>query len=173
MTKRYTGYCPEHRLPIKRGQTVTIKKGTMVKTVGKPEKAAGRTYKIKVHHLMCGSVEYTSHHGELVHAVNPKVCWPGPGGYWSEADINDIPEAAPATEYEVNVDGKVFFVDLKDAEVDVYYSMLDGLVSSSHAGCAKLVDGVLTNRDSRTLKDAQWDVIEAQLTQLIAKSISV
>ena len=29
----------------------------------------------------------------MVHLENPKVCWPGTGGYWCEADINDLLEA--------------------------------------------------------------------------------
>lgn len=86
---RFEGYYEKHELPLKPGQMVTIKKGTVIKTVGKDPKPAGRTYKIEIHHILCGMTD-----GEK--KTPPKVVWPGPGGYWSEADINDIPEALEA-----------------------------------------------------------------------------
>ena len=91
--KPYMGACRDQELPIKRGMMVTIKKGTIVKTVGRAPKPAGKTYKIKVHSLGGGSNQYRGYHGDIMPAQNPTVVWAGPGGYWSEADINDIPEA--------------------------------------------------------------------------------
>jgi len=93
--KQFEGYC--ENLPIKAGMTVTIKKGTIVKTIGRDPKPAGKTYKVKVHHTLCGQNQYRDSRGfmqtGIVPSKNPTVCWAGPGGYWSEADINDIPEA--------------------------------------------------------------------------------
>lgn len=91
--KTFMGHCKDQDLPIKPGMTVTIKKGVLVKTVGKPPHLAGKTYKVKVHHLLPGSNQYRDYHGDISAAQNPKIVWPGPGGYWSEVDINDIPEA--------------------------------------------------------------------------------
>lgn len=85
----FVGFHAPETLPIKAGDVVTIKKGVIVKTVGREPKPAGRTYKIKVHHVGCGMV---AHNGNP--AWNPTVVWPGPGGYWSEVDINDVPEVA-------------------------------------------------------------------------------
>lgn len=101
-TKKFEGYCNESSLPIKQGMTVTIKKGVMVKTVYKEAKPAGKTYKIKVHHILPGHTK-VYHRQENVapynfievreNLENPKLVWAGPGGYWSEVDINDVPEA--------------------------------------------------------------------------------
>lgn len=97
MSERLEGY--HETLPIKRGDIVLIKKGTMIKTVGKEPRPAGKTYKIKVDHTLPGRSEIklrqndTPPHGfweERINHENPKVVWPGPGGYWSEADINDV-----------------------------------------------------------------------------------
>jgi hypothetical protein len=95
MTKRYEGYHDERTLPIKQGMTVTIKKGTMVKTFGKDPKPAGKTYKVKVVFLGCGQNAHV-YRGEAIPAVNPSVSWAGPGGYWSDVDINDLPEVNEA-----------------------------------------------------------------------------
>jgi len=90
---KYLGYHDD--LPIKQGQIVTIKKGTMVRCNG-VTKPAGRTYKITIHHILPGQNLYVEGNAfrRTVHPVmTPKVVWPGSGGYWAEADINDIPEA--------------------------------------------------------------------------------
>lgn len=102
MNKKFEGYCDTHSLPIKQGMTVTIRKGVMVKTVYKEAKPAGKTYKIKVHHILPGRTKI-HHLQESIppynfmevkeHLDNPKLVWAGPGGYWSEVDINDVPEA--------------------------------------------------------------------------------
>lgn len=31
----------------------------------------------------------------VLHVENPKVCWPGSGGYWVEAEINDCTPVTP------------------------------------------------------------------------------
>lgn len=80
-----------HDMPIKRGDRVTILKGAVIHNLHKGTYVAGRTYKVKAHHILSG---YRSHgdNGEDIHH-SPKVRWPGAGGYWSEVDINDVPEA--------------------------------------------------------------------------------
>jgi hypothetical protein len=92
-TVKFFGNYDTAELPIKPGMTVTIKKGTMVKTVGREPKPAGRTYKVKVNHILSGVTRHRNHREDEVDFQNPKVVWAGPGGYWSEVDINDIPEA--------------------------------------------------------------------------------
>jgi hypothetical protein len=78
---KFIGYCPV--IPFKRGDKVRIPKGTLVKTCTKGVRITGRTYTITVDHVLHGA-EYD----DTVH--NPVVVWPGTGGYWSEADINDV-----------------------------------------------------------------------------------
>lgn len=103
---RFVGYYQDSDLPdaVQQGRKVTIKKGTMVKVFGREPKPAGKTYKITVNHIMPG-VTVIDHKrdektGKFVetrtHESNPRVCWPGPGGLWAEADMNDIPEAMDA-----------------------------------------------------------------------------
>lgn len=160
----FLGYHEDKDMPVKRGDTVTIVKGTIVKTVGKDPKPAGRTYKVKVHHTLCGSIRYRDHWETMVDATNPKVCWPGPGGYWSEADLNDIPEAQPSVEHEVKVGGQTLLVDVSPTgQVDVFYTILGGVASSSLAGEAVIKKNKLTGRDSQTLSKEMWDAIEAQV----------
>jgi hypothetical protein len=93
---KFLGCYREEDLPIKRGQEVTVLKGTIVKVVGKPAKPAGKTYKIKVNHVNSGSTLYvqgSAFRREYVRPTSPKVVWPGAGGYWAEADLNDFLEA--------------------------------------------------------------------------------
>lgn len=85
----------EKDLPVKRGQVVTIKKGTITKTIGKDPKPAGRTYSVKVDHTISGSQAYWDHHciwGQktLIWPTAPQVCWAGTGGYWTNAELNDV-----------------------------------------------------------------------------------
>lgn len=94
--KTFQGYHELHDLPINPGMMVTIKKGVLVKTVGRDTRPAGKTYKVKVHHLLPGCSPHPMFVGEMAartRTENPKVVWAGPGGYWSEVDINDVPEA--------------------------------------------------------------------------------
>lgn len=93
--KKFMGYHLDSELPIKRGDTVTIPKGTLVRCNGET-KPAGRTYKIQVRSLGCGQNFYQDGNAfreDDVPMVSPTVVWAGTGGYWAEADINDIPEA--------------------------------------------------------------------------------
>lgn len=109
--KKYIGYHNDAVLPIKRGQTVTIKKGTKIRCMLRGDVVAGRTFKIQVHHLMPGCSyhknlitecdlrvlgmtfeEVRNYPEEFIPQKNPEVCWPGRGGYWQSVDINDVPE---------------------------------------------------------------------------------
>ncbi len=89
---KFHGYCDEAALPIKAGMEVTIRKGTIVKTIGKDPKPAGKTYKVRVNHILPGRCMYADR-GGVSPMMNPRVVWAGPGGYWSEVDMNDVPEA--------------------------------------------------------------------------------
>ncbi len=101
----FVGYVESAKLPVKKGQTITIRKGVTVKTIGKPAKLAGKTYQVTVDHVLPGSsnmqhrqrTEPPYHfYKEVTHTSNPKAVWAGPGGYWTEVDLNDVPEALPA-----------------------------------------------------------------------------
>ena len=90
--QKYVGYCPKHELPFKAGDSVLIPKGTMVRNLHRGEYPAGRTYTVTVNHILSGA-EYQNGGPDGPTVINPKVCWAGTGGYWSECDINDILEA--------------------------------------------------------------------------------
>lgn len=87
---KFVGY--HETLPIKAGQTVTIKKGTIIKK-GNELVEAKRTYKVVVHHTLSGSNALTEDLKVGEPTSNPSVRWAGAGGYWCEVDLNDIPEA--------------------------------------------------------------------------------
>lgn len=93
---KFAGYHDEKDLPIRRGMTVTIVKGTPIRHRGETV-IAKRTYKVKVNHIMNGTTDayYDWERKERVKVPqsNPSVVWPGKGSYWSEVDINFIPEA--------------------------------------------------------------------------------
>jgi len=95
---KYIGYHESHLLPLKGGETVTILKGTPIKTTHptKKHRVAGRTYKVKVNHVLNGTTVTVLNRyrdEELGPKQNPSIRWPGEGGYWFEVDINLIPEA--------------------------------------------------------------------------------
>lgn len=156
--KPFTGYMGK-KLPVKRGDTVTIPKGTQIRSTGRKTYAAGRTYKVKVHDV-CPGVPTYDHQGETVPAQAPKIIWVGAGNYWCEADLNNIPEAK-IDELEVVSDGVKFLVDTKADQVDIFRTILGGVASSSHAGSARIKSGKLVERDSSTLTGADWAAIEA------------
>jgi len=95
---KYHGFSDEKTLPIQPGMTVTIPKGTQIRTTH-PEgriRVASRTYKVKVNHLLPGSCMWDNSNAfrsEIVPMTNPSVVWAGTGGYWMEVDMNDVPEA--------------------------------------------------------------------------------
>jgi len=52
-------------------------------------KVAGRSYTVIVHSVNCGT-NADIYQGKVIAAKNPSVVWPGDGGYWCEADVNDV-----------------------------------------------------------------------------------
>ncbi len=109
MDLKYIGYHAESSLPFKRGQEVTIKKGTKIHCMKRGDVIAKKTFKITIHHMMNG-ISYPkftitdcdlralnmtfqqieAYPGNMIPGKNPSVCWPGTGGYWQEVDINDV-----------------------------------------------------------------------------------
>lgn len=90
-SSRLVGYHDDCEMPYKKGDAVIIPKGALIKTCLHGTRRAGKTYKIKVHHTCCGSNAYRGYHrGDVTPPENPKVVWPGPGGYWSEVDVNEV-----------------------------------------------------------------------------------
>ena len=111
--KEYIGYTKDGVLPIKRGDRVLIKKYTTVYNKHYGDYVTLKNRTVKVHHIMPGcEVSHTdweryykeeipnpyikeSPHGDVwwgnrYVVSNPRVCWAGKSGYWSEADINDV-----------------------------------------------------------------------------------
>lgn len=88
---RYFGFCRESELPIKKGDKVVIKKGTIIKNVHHGDQPAGRTYTITVDHVLPGQDAHRMYHDTNKYGfTNPRIVWPGKGGYWSSVDINEV-----------------------------------------------------------------------------------
>ena len=90
---KYPGYVDkkENPYPFKKGDIVTIPKGTYIRTTGgRPNGPAGKTYKVKVDHFISGT-QFEDSYGYCIE--NPEMRWAGTGGYWHGVDINDILEA--------------------------------------------------------------------------------
>lgn len=76
------------KLPIKKGDIIRIKKGTRYHSMRDGEyHVAGKTYKVKVDHLIHGA-QYMDRDIKIV--KNTEVTWAGSSGYWCRADINDV-----------------------------------------------------------------------------------
>jgi len=120
MSKReILGFQYESSIPVKKGDKVRIKAGTELWTTH-PSKDGwfrnGRTRTVTVHHTICGMsvpkhevedkymdlaeralgtdllLEMLEEKGtyDMFPVHNPRVVWPGSGGYWVECDINDV-----------------------------------------------------------------------------------
>jgi hypothetical protein len=89
---KYIGYFSDKSiLPFKKGDIVVIKKGTKYHSTRDGQyHIAGKTYKVKVDHLITGA-EYMDR-GKMI-VKNPVVTWVGSGGYWHRADVNDVEKA--------------------------------------------------------------------------------
>lgn len=63
--KYFLGY--QNNVPIKKNQIVTIKKGTPIDIFTQKGKTASKTYKVKVHHVLCGRSFFVGyyHNGEF------------------------------------------------------------------------------------------------------------
>ena len=82
----YWGYNRLEKLPVKRGDTVTIPKGTLIKTTSPKEMISAK----KDYRVVVAAVDQGCDYPE--HFCNPEIVWVGRGGYWYRADINDIYE---------------------------------------------------------------------------------
>jgi len=92
---KYLGWVENLTVPFKKGDMVTIPKGTTIRsTSSRGTFVAGRTYKVKVHSVDNGSVAYLEYGQNTVRRPTPpEVRWVGTGGYWCQASLIDIPEA--------------------------------------------------------------------------------
>ncbi len=113
---KYIGYHEDNELPIKRGDVVTIPKGTTVRTMHPSRKlyVTKRSQKVTVDHILNGiglpeghprcDEFYRAFHDHETSATrqirNPSIRWPGTGGYWCEADINDVLEAKTVVKFK-------------------------------------------------------------------------
>ena len=85
---RFVGPYGDVKSAFRRGQTVTIPKGTPIHRPtfpGETHIVAGRTYSVVLHDAYIGFVEPGN-----MNVHNPRLTWPGTGGYWYEVDPNDI-----------------------------------------------------------------------------------
>ena len=93
--RRFVGYCPDETLPFERGQFVMIPKGTKIRSTNpaRRETVAGRPYRVRIHHFMPGMTitpDTCREHETPGPKATPQIGWPGAGGYWCEADVNDV-----------------------------------------------------------------------------------
>lgn len=86
---KYIGYFSDKSLlPFKKGDIVIISKGTRYHSMKDGQwHIAGKSYKVKIDHILPGC-QYMER-GNLI-VINPEISWPGSGGYWHRADINDV-----------------------------------------------------------------------------------
>jgi hypothetical protein len=86
---KYIGYHENlSTLPIQKGDTILIKKGTKYHSTRDGDyHIAGKSYKVKVDHLIHGA-QYTERDQKIV--KNSEATWVGSGGYWCRVDINDV-----------------------------------------------------------------------------------
>jgi hypothetical protein len=85
--REYVGFVPLHEIHIKQGDTVKIRKGTVLESRTHPTRksfVARRDYKVKVRYILSGTTE------NGVPTSNPQIGWAGSGGYWVTADINKV-----------------------------------------------------------------------------------
>ncbi len=89
---KYIGYHADlSSLPIQKGDTVLIKKGTKYHSMRDGGyHIAGKSYKVLIDHVVHGA-QYT-HDGEDI-VINSQLTWAGTGKYWNRVDINDVEKA--------------------------------------------------------------------------------
>jgi len=87
----FRGAFPDYKaklLPVQAGQTIRVPKDTKLFRMKTGAFLSKRTYRVKVDHVLTGSD--MTHLGHKNRVTNPQPRWPGSGGYWTEADINDV-----------------------------------------------------------------------------------
>lgn len=83
------------KLPIQSGDKILVPKGVVIRYRSQ-SKPAKRTHHVVVHHVLNGYTPdeaekaYQKRHGGEANKFNPTVVWAGSGGYWCEADMNDV-----------------------------------------------------------------------------------
>ena len=121
---KFEGYVEQNKLPVKAGDIVVIPKGIKIKNLHTGFGVTKRAYKVKVHHVLPGSAvplylmpksereelgikreNYTDEqwYHSFYPLTNPKICWPGTSGYWSEVDLNDILDVNSIVEAKAGV----------------------------------------------------------------------
>lgn len=92
--KKLAPFCgPVEKLPVKRGDRVTIPRMTVIRYRGE-SKEAKRSYEVEVNDVDQGVPAYVDycHFQEptLVRPTVARVIWVGAGGYWSSCDLADV-----------------------------------------------------------------------------------
>jgi len=90
---KYLGHSYESELPVKKGMEIIIPKGVTIRTIYHGTRVNPRSYKIRVNHVLGGSVGYKVGGSDFVKPTVPEVRWAGKGGYWSSVDLNQVLEA--------------------------------------------------------------------------------
>lgn len=100
--QQFNGYFAG-QLPVKMGDMVTLPKGGKFHSTkpGGREQVSKRARTIKVHSVDQGCASYTNHRGEVVPARNPRIVWVGGGGYWCDADLNELVGLPKAEGYNI------------------------------------------------------------------------
>ena len=93
---KFLGPVGKEALPFKKGDKVRIPRTTLIHTTYHGERRAGRTYSVTLHDVYDGVPAHRSHCNfkDIVRPEPPKALWAGTGGYWSRADVNDLPTPA-------------------------------------------------------------------------------
>lgn len=81
---------PSEECPLKKGDRVTIPKGTPIHSTAKGNITAGRTYVITLHNVEPGVQAHVDSYGDFVRPKGPTLVWPGTSGYWSRALYEDV-----------------------------------------------------------------------------------
>ena len=108
-TVRFEGYHEPSELPIKSGDMVLIRKGTLIRSTDpkQKERFAGSNHRIRVDHVLCGATKTELRQSneppyEFIEVrtplKNPSIRWPNHDKWWQEVDINDLPEVQLAPE---------------------------------------------------------------------------
>ena len=88
---RDAGKAPPTERPLPQpGDVVTIPKGTPIHSMQRGAIVAQRTYQVTVHHAYPPMTAHVDWSGNFHRPRPAKVIWPGAGGYWHEASLDDV-----------------------------------------------------------------------------------
>lgn len=123
----FLGYYPDVEIPLTKGQVITLPAGSRVTYKG-VTKVSTKARKVRVDHIISGSNYHIrkNHDREEVQPITaPKVRWAGSGGYWAEVDINQVPEAVRAAEFDrSHAEHRARFIEL-EAKVERVAAVLE------------------------------------------------